>query len=88
MASEVGMRVAETILEDRKNEGDFQDAEPLSHYLLGSYAPGSGLYEESRRVAETVLAKLAEESAGEETTALAEYIDEEMGAVRDKATDG
>ena len=84
MASEVGMRVAETILEDRKSEGHYRDPESLSYYLLGSYAPGTGLYKESRRVAEAVLAKLEEESAAEQSIALAEYIDEKMGAIRDE----
>ena len=74
------MRVAETILEDREGEGHFRDPEKLTHYLLGSFAPGSGLLDESRRVADEVLTLIHE---GVDAEALAAHIERSMGAVRD-----
>ena len=48
MTSEVAKRVAEVILEDRRAERIYDDPERLSHYLLGSCAPGSCLYQDKR----------------------------------------
>jgi hypothetical protein len=84
MVSDVARRVAETILEDRRKDGHYRDPEKLSHYLLGSFAPGSFLYEEARLAAEAVLASL--DQNGEDVDELAELIDTQVRPIREKAS--
>lgn len=80
MASEVGERVAATILEDREAEGHYRDRGRLSFYLLGSYVPGSGLYREAEEVADRLLEKLDEQDRLD-VSELADLIDEWMGTL-------
>ena len=81
MASEIGRRVAEVILEDREGEGTWTDAEKLSLYLVGSYFPGTFLHEETRAVAESVLRDLDGAGRLREVDALAEFLDAEMAGI-------
>ena len=80
--SELPRRVVETILEDRQGEGHFRDPENLTHYLLGSYAPGSCLFEQSRSVADDVLEMLDDDA---DAGRLAAHIERAMSAVLDRA---
>ena len=82
--TELARRVVETILEDRQGEGHFRDPEKLTHYLLGSYAPGSCLFEQSRSVADDVLEMLDNDA---DSGCLAAHIERTMSAVRDLARD-
>lgn len=79
--SELARLAAETILEDRRGENVFGDPVKLTHYLLGSYAPGTGLVSESRSVADSVLEMLEDNADAER---LAAYIERSMSAVRDQ----
>lgn len=80
--SELARLVAETILEDRHGENVFRDPVKLTHYLLGSYASGSGLVSDSRAVADSVLEMLEDDADAE---CLAAYVERSMSAVRDQA---
>jgi hypothetical protein len=83
MASEVGIRVAEVILEDREGEGVWKNAESLALYLVGSYVPGTLLHEEAQTVAEAILADI--DGALADVQKLAEFVDAEMAKIRDQA---
>ena len=85
MASEVGTRVAEVILDDREGEGIWKDAESLALYLVGSCIPGTLLHEETRTVAEAILADLDGEGTLADVEKLAEFVDAEMAKIRDQA---
>ena len=80
--SELALLVAETIVEDWRTEGPFRDPVALTHYLLGSYAPGSGLVSDSRRVADDVLEMLED---GADAARVAAHIERSMSIVRDRA---
>lgn len=85
MASEVGIRVAEVILEDREGEGIWKNAESLALYLVGSYVPGTLLHQETQAVAEAILADLDGAGTLADVEKLAEFVDAEMAKIRDQA---
>ncbi len=78
MASEVGERVAEVILEDRDGEQIWKEAADLALYLAGSFIPGTLRHDDTCSVAEAVIADLDGERTLADVRQLAEFLDAEM----------